>query len=274
MKTVPVALQLYTVRDQMARSVADTLRAVKAAGYDHVEPAGLFGLSGDDFRAALDDAGLRAVSAHVALAEFGSDPAATVAVYKKLGCKYLVVPYLPEEMRYGTPRFAQVLQSIEAIGRACADAGMQLLYHNHDFEFTKMDDGRYVLDYMYDTIAPEYLATELDVCWVRVGGEDPADYLKKYADRAPVVHLKDYIGEKSAHMYELIGIRPEADKAEEKSTFEFRPVGAGVQDFPAILAAVRNTNAEYVVVEQDETYAQPSLEAARQSRDYLRSLGW
>ena len=272
MKTVPVALQLYTVRDLLAKDLRGTLRAVKAAGYDYVEPAGLCGVTAPELKAELDAAGLTAVSAHVALAEFAAGIEATLEAYKSLGCKYVVVPYLPEEQRFGTPAFEKTLAFIAEIGAAAHKAGMQLLYHNHDFEFTKMPDGRYVLDYMYDTIAPENLATELDVCWVRVGGENPVDYRKKYANRAPVVHLKDYIGEKSAHMYELIGIQSEG--TDEPQKFEFRPVGAGVQDFPAILAAVAETNAEYVVVEQDQSYAQASIDAAKQSRDYLKTLGW
>ncbi|MEA4822613.1 MAG: sugar phosphate isomerase/epimerase [Clostridiaceae bacterium] len=272
MKTVPVALQLYTVRDMIAQDLPGTLRAVKAAGYDCVEPAGLCGVTADELKAELDAAGLKAVSAHVALAEFEGKIRETLAEYKKLDCKYVVIPYLPEEERYGTPAFDKTLADIAAIGAAAHAVGMQLLYHNHDFEFTKVADGRYALDYMYDTIDPKYLATELDVCWVRVGGASPVEYLKKYANRAPVIHLKDYVGEKSAHMYELIGIKSEA--AGEPQKFEFRPVGSGVQDFPAILAAVTETNAEYVVVEQDQSYTQASIDAAKQSRDYLKSLGW
>lgn len=270
MRTIPVALQLYTVRDMMEKDVPATLRAVKAIGYDYVEPAGLFGMSADAFRKALDDAGLTAVCAHVPLAEMSADTEKFISVYKTIGCKYVAVPYLPEEQRYGTPAFEATLAEIARIADMCLAAGMPLLYHNHDFEFTKMPDGRYVLDYMYDTIPA--LATELDLCWVRVGGEDPAEYVRKYAHRAPVVHLKDYVGEKSAHMYELIGIKESGAKEPQK--FEFRPVGAGVQDFPAILAAIAGTNAEYVVVEQDQSYAQASIDAAKQSRDYLKSQGW
>ena len=272
MKTVPVGLQLYTVRDMMAKDVPAALAAVKAAGYDYVEPAGLYGLSGEAYKAALDAAGLTAVCAHVPLADFGEDPLSTVKTYEKLGLRYLAVPYVPEELRYGKDAFWKTMEYIRKLGMLCHERGIQLVYHNHDFEFTKMEDGRYVLDYMYETIQPEYLATELDVCWVSVGGEDPAAYVRKYGNRAPLVHLKDYVGQKSAHMYELIGIK--SDAKAEPATFEFRPVGAGVVNFPSVLAAVAESNAEYVIVEQDQSYAQTSIEAAKQSRNYLKSLGW
>lgn len=147
---------------------------------------------------------------------------------------------------------------------------MQLLYHNHDFEFVKID-GKYALDILYDTVPADLLKTELDTCWVNVGGENPADYVRKYTGRAPVVHLKDFAGEKSEHMYELIGI--EEEKKEEKQKFEFRPVGYGKQDFKAILAASEDAGAEWVIVEQDQpSMGKTPLECAKMSIDYLRSI--
>ena len=148
---------------------------------------------------------------------------------------------------------------------------MTLLYHNHDFEFEKID-GKYALEVLYDTVPADLLQTELDTCWVRVGGEDPAPYVRKYTGRAPIVHLKDYVGGKSEHMYELIGIDSD-DQAPEENPFELRPVGSGCQDMPAIVAAAEAAGAKWVVVEQD----QPSmglnpLQCAEKSINYLRSI--
>lgn len=99
---------------------------------------------------------------------------------------------------------------------------MTLLYHNHDFEFTKVD-GAYALDRMYADIPAALLQTELDTCWVNVAGESPVAYLNKYAGRAPVVHLKDFVmpGKKPAHMYELIGVDDDGAPGEDE-VFEFR----------------------------------------------------
>jgi sugar phosphate isomerase/epimerase len=149
---------------------------------------------------------------------------------------------------------------------------LQLLYHNHDFEFLKID-GKYALDILYDTVPADLLQTELDTCWVRVGGEDPSAYIRKYTGRAPVVHLKDYFGEKSENMYALIGI--ESDEAAKPSKFEFRPVGSGVQDFPSILAASKDAGAEWVVVEQDNpSMGLTPMESIKASIDYLKSFEW
>ena len=113
------------------------------------------------------------------------------------------------------------------LGEVAKGYGIQLLYHNHDFEFMKVD-GKYALDELYDSVPADLLKTELDVCWVNIGGENPADYIRKYAGRCPVVHLKDFFGTKSENMYELIGIKSTAPKR--PTDFEFRPVGSGMQD--------------------------------------------
>ena len=272
MKTLPVGLQLYTVRSEMEKSVPATLAAVKAAGYDYVEPAGLFGLTGEQFRAELDKAGLTAVCAHVPFAQMLADPQGIIDTYKTIGCKYMAVPYLAGGMQPGDAGFEMVLNCINVFGALCHNNGITLLYHNHDFEFKKLENGEYGLDYMYSHTPAVNLQTELDTCWVNIGGEVPAEYIKKYAGRCPVVHLKDFVGSKSENMYALIGT--DAAKMEDSDKFEFRPVGSGKQDFPAILEAAVESGAEYVIVEQDNTYDIPCLEAAKMSRDYLKSLGW
>lgn len=272
MKTLPVGIQLYTVRNEMEKGVPACLAAVKAAGYDYVETAGLFGLTGEQFRAELDKAGLKAVCAHVPFSDMEKDPEGIVNTYKTIGCSYIAVPYLGAGQRPGDEGFDEVLKSINEFGAYCHKNGITLLYHNHDFEFVKLENGEYGLDYMYSNTPAENLQTELDTCWVNIGGEVPAEYIRKYAGRCPVVHLKDFVGSKSENMYALIGT--DAAKMEDSNKFEFRPVGSGKQDFPAILEAAVESGAEYVIVEQDNTYDIPCLEAAKMSRDYLKSLGW
>jgi sugar phosphate isomerase/epimerase len=272
MKTLPVGLQLYTVRTEMEKSVPETLAAVKAMGYYYFEPAGLFVYSYEDFKAELDKAGLKAVCAHVPFVTLKGDTEAVVEGYKLIGCECIAVPYLGEGERPGDPDFDKVLADIDKIGAVCESKGLILIYHNHDFEFVKMPDGTYGLDYMYATVPANHLQTELDTCWVNIGGEVPAEYIRKYAGRCPVVHLKDFIGGKSDSMYELIGIEKKADTKQEE--FKFRPVGSGKQDFPAILEAAVESGARYVIVEQDQSYETPCLEAAKMSREYLKTLGW
>lgn len=272
-KNMSIALQLYSVRDALMEDFKGTLQKVKDMGYEGVEFAGLYGQDPIAVRAVLDELGLIAVSAHVPLDEMTADLGKVIVDYQTLGCRYIAVPWLDEERRPGHPGYEKVLKDIYTIGTACKEKGMTLLYHNHDFEFVKVD-GVYALDQMYDAVPADLLQTELDTCWVNVGGESPVEYLHKYAGRAPVVHLKDFVmpGKKPARLYELIGVDSE-EADEEDGAFEFRPVGYGAQDIPAILDAAKAAGADWVVVEQDNPSMEKApMECAKMSIDYLKSL--
>ena len=269
MLSFPVALQLYSVRDDMAADFEGTLQKVKAMGYDGVEFAGLFGHTAQQVKAMCEKAGLIPVSAHVPFVDLMADPAGQIATYKEIGCFQVVIPYLTEDLRPGQPGFATVIEGAKVLGEACKKQGMLLGYHNHDFEFEKID-GKYALDVLYTEVTADLLQTQVDTCWVNVGGEDPADYIRKYTGRAPTVHLKDFEGEKTANMYALIGIEEEKS---EGPAFGFRPVGYGKQDFPKILAASEAAGAKWVIVEQDEpALGKTPLECAEMSVKYLKSL--
>ncbi len=265
-----IALQLYTVRDDLEKDFKATLSKVKEMGYEGVEFAGLYGHSADEVKAMCEQAGVVPLSAHIPYDELKSDPEKVISDYHKIGCPYFAIPYLAPEYRPGTDGFAEVIENARKFGEIGKKYGMTLLYHNHDFEF-QMIGGKYALDILYDEVPKEFLQTELDVCWVNVGGEDPAEYLLKYSGRAPVLHLKDFYGEKSDDMYELIGIDRKAP--ERPKNFEFRPVGYGCQDFAKILAAAEKAGTEWVVVEQDRpSMDKTPMECAEMSIKYLNTL--
>ena len=267
---LPIAIQLYSVRDDAAADMRGTLQKIREMGYDGVEFAGLHGHTAEEVREMCQEIGLLPLSAHVPYDEMVADPEGVLGQYAAIGCRYVAIPYLMPEYRPGTPGFADVIRNAAMLGEVANRLGMTLLYHNHDFEFQKID-GKYALEVLYDTVPASLLQTELDVCWVRVGGEEPAAYIRKYTGRAPVVHLKDYAGGKSEHMYELIGIQSE--HAPEEHPFEFRHVGSGVQDIPAILAAADDAGAKWLVVEQDQpSMGLTPMECARASIGYLRGL--
>ncbi|MBQ9131858.1 MAG: sugar phosphate isomerase/epimerase, partial [Clostridia bacterium] len=230
----PVALQVYSVRNDAAANLYATLKKIKKMGYEGVEFAGLYNHKPEEIRDMCTDIGLVPISAHVPYRDMIADPEGVLNQYATLGCKYVAVPYLIPEDRPGTEQFPEVIKNIAMLGAVAKKLGMTLLYHNHEFEFLKLD-GKYALDILYDEVSADLLQTELDMCWVNVGGENPPQYLMKYSGRAPVVHLKDFAGNKSDDMYELIGIENKVPKR--PSNFEFRPVGFGKQDFPAILKA-------------------------------------
>ena len=268
---LPVGLQLYTVRDDMAKDFKGTLQKVKELGYDGVEFAGLFGNAPADVKAMCAEIGLNPISAHVPLQEMLDDINKVIADYKAIGCQYIVVPYVTEERRPGGELFKQMVEEIRGIGEKCKAAGLVLLYHNHDFEFAKTETGEFGLDYLYANVPADLLQTELDQCWVKYAGQDPVAYLQKYEGRSPVVHLKDYYasGEQKEDPYALIGLN-EGEK-KENPAFEFRPLGYGVQDIPAIIEASKKAGSKWLIVEQDQpSMGKTPMECAGMSMAFLQ----
>ena len=263
---LPIALQLYSVRDELKKDFYQTLKRVKAMGYDGVELSGLNGADPTEVKQALDEVGLLCPSSHAPVAEQEADGA--FARYAQAGVRFVAVPW----MDYGSEneKLQENVATVRRLAERAAKEGITLLYHNHDFEFRKVN-GKAILDTLYNEIPASLLQTQLDTCWVKFAGEDPVSYLKKYTGRAPLVHLKDFWsdGENGVAPYDLIGKTSEARK---KTNFEFRPIGYGVQNIPAIIQAAEDAGAEWLIVEQDESPCRPTLEAAKMSIEYLRSL--
>lgn len=267
MKQWPIALQVYSVREDAQRDFPGTMQRIKDMGYNGVELAGTYGRTAVEIKEILDQVGLELLCAHVGIELLEDD--GVLHDYAATGMQYIAIPWLTG------PENAQALEAtidrIRAIGERCRKLGMQLLYHNHDFEFEKIHD-QYILDTYYQQIFPEFLKTELDVCWIHVGGEDPAQYIRRYSGRAPVVHLKDFTGRKTDDMYGLIGQEETAGGAP-KDVFQFRPVGYGKQDIPTIVAAAEQAGAHWLVVEQDmPSMDRTPMECAQLSLQYLRSF--
>lgn len=277
MSKLPVGIQVYGLRDLLEgkpENFESVMKKVKEMGYDGVELAGLYGLKPEVVRDTLEKIGLIPFSAHVPLDELINFTEKIVNDYTVIGVKYIVVPYLPEEFRHNTPGYPKVIEEMKRIGAIMKENGLKLLYHNHDFEFVKVDDGIFGLDHIYSCIDSDLLMVELDTCWVEVAGQSPVKYIEKYGKRCEIVHLKDFVMEGDPqNLYELIGT--EVEKVEEdEGFFEFRPVGFGQMLWEPILNASLSAGTKWVVVEQDEHYDIDCLEAARRSREYLKILGW
>ena len=269
--SLPIALQIYSVRTDAERDTEGTFKALRGMGYEGAEFAGLYGKTAKEFAALVAKSGLEPVSAHVGIAEMRADINKVIKDYTEIGCRHIAVPWLGEEDRPGGANWAQTVADIRRFGEILRDNGITLSYHNHDFEFARDENGEYHLDVLYKTVPADILKVELDTCWARVGGVDPAEYLLKYSGRCPLVHLKDYVGEKSRNMYALIGV-DENEKKEHKA-FEYRSVGDGVQDFKKICSAAEKAGAEWFIIEQDEpTPGKARLECAEASINYLKSI--
>ena len=179
----------------------------------------------------------------------------------------------PEGFTYDEEMSSKTTLAVYWDGQKAKAAGLTLLYHNHDFEFTKLPSGEFGLDYMYSAIPADLLQTELDQCWVKYSGQDPVAYLQKYTGRAPVVHLKDYFaeGKQEGDPYALIGLNENEKK--ENTAFEFRPLGHGVQDIPSIIKASKAAGSKWLIVEQDQpSMGKTPLECVATSMEYLKKV--
>ena len=248
---LPITAQVYSVREQAEADFGKAMQQLADMGYDGVELAGLYGKSPKEIRACLDNAGLQAISAHVPMSDFEQDLDKTVQNYKEIGCKYVAIPFLDKEKWYGGSKYQDTLDTIVKVAEKCREAGMELLYHNHNFEFEKTPEGGYQLDALYDTIPAEQLKTELDLCWVKVGGADPVTYLHKYSGRCPIVHVKDFIRKDG----EVVLVA----------------VGDGEVGADKVVPAAVECGAKWLVIEQDtHTFGTP-MENMEKSLNYVKT---
>ena len=276
MKKFKVGLQLYSVRDALAEDFEGTLQAVKDMGYDYVEFAGFFDKSAEEVKEILDRIGLTPISVHQGDQLFVEKGQEAIDYLKTIGFKYCAIPWFPAQNLKGGETWEDTKKRFKAYSDALKAAGIKLLYHNHDFEFKKVD-GKYKIDYIYDELGLDVIAPEFDTCWVHYSGENPCKYIEKYSGNVEVLHLKDFVCEKlgGGPVYDLIDKNGEAQKPKDKESvgFKFTPVGYGLQNFPAILEAAEKAGTEYIIVEQDRSEDRPPLEAVKMSREYLKSIG-
>lgn len=249
-----LSFQLYSVRDLCEKDFLGTIRTVAEIGYKNVELAGFYGVSAKEVRAALEDAGLNAPSTHAGLTmnepdKWKDNLKKTVEYVQEVGIRKFVVPWYPlgdNPTLEAVDRMAAVLEEASDIVTA---AGLSFGYHNHAFEFQTVE-GQLVIDRLLERIPASKMFAEFDLGWVKVGGQDPAAYVRKYAGRVPLVHAKDF-------------------KADGVDT----EIGRGTVDWDAAFAACEEAGVEYVIVEQ-EHYDVNSLESAKLNFAWFRERGW
>ncbi len=250
MANVPVALQLYTVREESAHDFVGTLDKVAAIGYTAVELAGYGPLSPQEFRAKLDALGMTIAGSHIALTRMENELPAVIEECRILGCPTLVCPFLPPERRTDAA-YRDVAASLNRIGATVRAEGLHLCYHNHAFEFETRMDGLTAFDWLAAHTDPALVQLELDAFWVQKAGQHPTVLLETYAGRVPLVHLKD--------------MTTDAEQT-------FAPVGTGSVDFAPIFAAAEQSGVQWYIVEQDRAVGS-AIEAARTSYNNLRTMG-
>lgn len=249
-----LAVQLYTVRNQISQDIPGTLKRVAAIGFEFVETA--FWPKGTSVQQAagyLRDAGLSVSSAHIEL-PIGENKQVMLDTAAAYGCKKMIWHGWPEDKRYSSLEGTRELIAIYNQAAAFAkDNGLQFGLHNHWWEYRNKVGGRFVYEVLLEEMDKD-IFFEVDTYWVKVAGQDPATIVKRLGARAPLLHIKD-------------GPAKWNDSLPLDNPDPMTAVGKGSQNFPAIVKAAAG-HTEWMIVEMDKT-AGDVFEALQQSRDFL-----
>lgn len=258
-------LTLYTVRSEMGTNPEKTLDEVADIGYKYIESAGyqdgkFYNMTPEDFKNYLAGLGLVPLSTHqgTVTLENADDMIADV---KAAGFKYFVIPVPPMgHFKYDpktqslsmTDDLGLIADILTTLGKKCKEAGLELLYHNHNFEFEKNKNGIVPIEYFLENLDPEYVNFQIDLYWAVKAGADPVAYFEKYPGRFKIWHVKDM-----------------------DDQGRFAPVGMGNIEFARILEKKEVSGMKYYIVEQDRTFdGMTPLESIKISHEELKKIGF
>jgi sugar phosphate isomerase/epimerase len=258
-------LTLYTVRGDMGKDAEGTLSKVAEVGYKYIEAANygdgkFYKMTPEEFKAALDKLGLIPLSAHMGGVTL-ENADEQIADVKAAGFKYFVLP-IPPQGFFTFDRESRSLklegnikeltELMNTLGKKCKDAGLELLYHNHDFEYKADENGIIPIEFFMENTDPELVNFQVDLYWVVKAEADPVAYMEKYPGRFKIWHIKDM-----------------------DDQGRFAPVGTGTIDFAKILEKKEVSGMRYYIVEQDRTFDDMEpLEAIKISHEGLKEFGF
>ncbi len=223
-------VQVYSVRDSLKEDFAGSMKKIADIGYSYVEAYGLqldgsiFDRTAAEYKKTVEDLGMTIVSTHASY--FTPDQAdPIIATAKELGVKYVMIPWLNDELRKD---YRAVAQNLNELGKKFQGSGIQIGYHNHAFEFELTEEGQVPLEVLLQNTDPELVTFQLDLYWVVKAGADPMDLINRYPGRFSSFHVKD------------------ANDSLEQTT-----VGSGIIDFKTILAAQETSGYTHYFVEDE-----------------------
>lgn len=247
---LPIALQLYSVREDCAADLAATIKRVAEMGYDGVEFAGFHGHSPKDIKHMLDDHGLKAYGTHTPLEAIQEENlATTIAAHHTLACPFVIVPWLPEETRKTEAACIATAERLTAAHAKLEAEGLRGGFHVHAGDVKPLENGKSAWD-LIAAHTPASFLMQYDTANGLAGGADPVQPILDWPGRSTSLHLKGWGDGKPAF------------------------VGEGDIDWPAVLkAATEVGGTEVYVVEHEEYSVLPALEAVAKCRENLRQFG-
>lgn len=262
MSEIPFGLQLYTVRKEMNADPAGTLKALAKMGFQVVESAGYsnrkyYGLSPNEFKSILNDLGLKIPSSHYSSGQLSSKAIGTMANgwelaiedAQTMGQKYMTLGWLAPGERKTLEDYKRLVDLINKCSEMCQAAGLQFAYHNHDFEFAKLED-QIPFNLLLRNTDTDLVKMELDLYWITKADQDLKKLIAENSGRFPLWHVKDM------------------DNTPKRS---FTEVGTGIIDFESAFKLSGEAGLEYYFIEQDHTEGS-AVESAKTSLKNLQNL--
>jgi sugar phosphate isomerase/epimerase len=253
-------LQLYSLRSQFTlRGVPWTLDRVKEFGIKEVELAGTYNLNAVQFKAELEQRGLKAVSSHFPYDRYKNDLDNVVKDAKALGIKFAGCAWINHKDSFDEAECREAAAVFNQAGEVLAKEGITLFYHAHGFEFERFGDGTLFDLFMQET-KPEFVSVQMDVLWIVFPGQDPAKLLEKYSGRWKLMHLKDL--KKGIATGSLSGKTDVANDV---------VLGSGQMDWASIFAAARKNGIQHYFIEDESPTSMDQIPA---SLKFLRTNGF
>ncbi len=231
-------LQLYTVRDYMAKDIKSTLSEIASIGYKWLEAAGyrdgaFYGLDPKEFASIVKDFGLNLISSHAFFNEEEADKA--IDAHLAAGVKYIVFPSFPLAEHKSADDFTKAAERLNKTGEMCKKADLKFGYHNHDFEFATTDIG-IGYDVLIANTEPDLVCFQADIYWMKYAGVEPLDYFKNYPGRFELWHVKDM---------------------DSSPVRKYTEVGSGIIPYKEIFQYRKTSGMNYFFVEQDDCAIDP-----------------
>jgi sugar phosphate isomerase/epimerase len=267
-------LQLYSVRDEMKKDPVGTLKQLAAMGYKQVEHANyverkFYGHSAKDFKKVLDDLGLKMPSGHTVMGKPHWDDAKkdftdlwkfTVEDAAVVGQEYVISPWLDETLRKTADDLKRYMDIFNKSGELCKKSGMKFGYHNHDFEFSVMLDGKSVYDIMLQNTDPDLVIQQLDIGNLYNGGAKAIDIVRQYPGRFQSMHVKDEI---------------KSSGNDQNHEYESTVLGKGIVNVKEVIdLGKKSGGTKHFIIEQEAYQGKTPMDSVKEDLEVMKRWGY
>ncbi len=269
-------LQIYSIRASFtnAEDTRTAFRKMKEMGYSHAQTAGTYDyITAEEFAKIAKEEGIYFCGTHYNWDKIRFDVPGTIAYHKALGTTNIGIGGMPISARESIEALKAFIKEFNDIAAVYAKDGFKLTYHNHSFEFKKLEDGKTIFDYLIDGLDPKNTSFVLDTYWCQHGGIDVRAMIERLAGRIDILHLKDM---ESCHEYSFDTIvvnengKPEI-KTQSLAAPAIIEVGAGNINFKDIIPLAEKCGVKYFVVEDDRCIPEIYFDINKRSADYLKA---